>query len=185
MSSSPSPQEKFSSAGQRYPQQYQSYDTNQSYTDQFRISYQLNPPIYNPSSRAFRAQLAARATPQTYNQDQGLVCLGNALLLLTYLPIIAPVHPPFGSQRTQYHIRTTESQYMQSHTPGPSHCENTMIHNPEQAVQSQGYQPRNSQKLSLRPVSNLRERNPYVHCVKISCDLNSGYVPRPIQVWGV
>ncbi|KAJ3930521.1 MAG: DEAD-domain-containing protein [Lentinula lateritia] len=155
MSSSPSPQEKFSSAGQRYPQQYQSYDTNQSYTDQFRISYQLNPPIYNPSSRAFRAQLAARATPQTYNQDQGLVCLGNALLLLTYLPIIAPVHPPFGSQRTQYHIRTTESQYMQSHTPGPSHCENTMIHNPEQAVQSQGYQPRNSQKLSLRPVSNL------------------------------
>ncbi|KAH7879983.1 Sec63 Brl domain-containing protein [Lentinula edodes] len=155
MNSSPSPQEKFSSARQRYPQQYQSYNPNQSYTDQSRISYQLNPPIYNPSSRTFRAQLAARATPQTYNQNQGLVCLGNALLLLTYLPIIAPVHPPFGSQRTPYPIHTTQAQYMQSHTPGPSHCENTMIHNPEQAVQSQGYQPRNSQKLSLRPVSDL------------------------------
>ncbi|KAJ3864985.1 hypothetical protein EV359DRAFT_39824 [Lentinula novae-zelandiae] len=44
---------------------------------------------------------------------------------------------------------------MQYHTPGPSHCENTMIYDPEQAVQSQGYQPRNTQKLSLRPVSNL------------------------------
>ncbi|KAJ3852493.1 DEAD-domain-containing protein, partial [Lentinula lateritia] len=44
---------------------------------------------------------------------------------------------------------------MQSHTPEPPHCENTMIRNPEQAVQSQGYQPRNSQKLSLRPVSDL------------------------------
>ncbi|KAJ4493398.1 hypothetical protein C8R41DRAFT_764528 [Lentinula lateritia] len=44
---------------------------------------------------------------------------------------------------------------MQYHTPGPSHCENTMIYDPEQVVQSQGYQPRNTQKLSLRPVSNL------------------------------
>ncbi|KAJ4475641.1 hypothetical protein J3R30DRAFT_3294677 [Lentinula aciculospora] len=49
-----------------------------------------------------------------------------------------------------------QTQYTRLHSAGPSQPRiATIPRNPEQIVQSQGYQPQNSQKLSLRPVSDL------------------------------
>ncbi|KAJ3740516.1 hypothetical protein DFH05DRAFT_1509141 [Lentinula detonsa] len=141
MNSSPSPRERIGSVGRRYPFQYQPYDSIESYPDQPRVAYHLNShiaPLYHTSNRDLRAQSVARATAPTYSQSS--------------------VRPPFESQSAPYPINTSETQITQPHVAGslrPRATAAPMTRNPEQAVQLQGYQPRNSQKLTLRPVSDL------------------------------
>ncbi|KAJ3786903.1 hypothetical protein GGU10DRAFT_386257 [Lentinula aff. detonsa] len=169
MNSSPSPQERIGSVGRRYPFQYQTYDSIESYPAQPRAAYHLNShiaPLYHTSNRDFRAQSVPRATPPTYSQSSGHICrLDN--LRAHLLLLIALVRPPFESQRASYPINTSQTQITQPHVAGSLQPRTTtapVTRNPEQAVQLQGYQPRNSQKLTLRPVSDLREQD-HIHAI--------------------
>ncbi|KAE9393645.1 P-loop containing nucleoside triphosphate hydrolase protein [Gymnopus androsaceus JB14] len=143
VNSSPSPQERINAAPPRYVAQYQSYgDDPRGYQPM---------PLYN--NRDFRTQfpMARQALSRT------------------------PFQPQFGASQSNYtQYRDTQAQ---APTPGPSHAQaptlthsqsqyraqaqasqsqrSTPYRNPEQAVQYQGYQPQDSQKLALRPVSDL------------------------------
>ncbi|KAJ3837994.1 P-loop containing nucleoside triphosphate hydrolase protein [Lentinula raphanica] len=140
INSSPSPQERTTHIGRRFQHHDQQYDPIEAYPDQPRAAgaYHSAPHYNNDHLGEFLPR-----TTHAYNQNS------------------APVRPPFEPERNSYAAYASQAfhqnpRYPQPVASGPSRPRMTgASRNPEQAVQSQGYQPRTTQKISLRPVSEL------------------------------
>ncbi|KAF9075685.1 Sec63 Brl domain-containing protein [Rhodocollybia butyracea] len=142
VNSSPSPRERNNSVNMLYQPRYQPYHDENSY------QYQRAPLFNSTPSRTFRPQFpAVGPASQSYSQNR------------------VPFRPPFQSHASSRPTHYSQTPYTNPQIQTPEHLQTpprthpqlctTVVRNPEQAVQAQGYQPRGPQKLLLRPVSDL------------------------------
>ncbi|KAF5387524.1 hypothetical protein D9757_006603 [Collybiopsis confluens] len=131
VNSSPSPLERVTTGNSRYISQYQS-DPIDSYPE-LEEPRRFTPRV----SRDYRSHFPNPQSNGMYSQVQ-------------------PTRAPFT---TTHHNATPiriASQYPTSAShPHTSSFSHSRTFNPEQTIQSQGYQPQHSQRLVLRPVSDL------------------------------
>ncbi|KAJ3970368.1 hypothetical protein EV361DRAFT_802192 [Lentinula raphanica] len=152
VNSSPSPQERVTYTGRRFQlHDQQQYDPIETYSDQPRAAYHSASHYNNDHLGEFLPR-----TTHAYNQNSGTS--GSSSLRLP--APTAPVRPPFEPERNSYAAYASQAfqnpRYPQPVSAGASRPRMTgASRNPEQAIQSQGYQPRTTQKITLRPVSEL------------------------------
>ncbi|KIK58337.1 hypothetical protein GYMLUDRAFT_246354 [Collybiopsis luxurians FD-317 M1] len=136
VNSSPSPQERINAGNYRYSTRYQS-DPIDSYPEEARG----HNPQYSGLNRDIRARFAATQNNQMYNNRQVI----NRAPLTSY------------NAQAQFQ-RPSQLLTPSSSSPYAQTFSHPQMRNPEQAIQSQGYQPyqpQNSQRITLKPVSDL------------------------------